>query len=83
MTAALVLLGATAVLCVGGLIGSSLTTQAMEQVGRKQSAERRRLNAEWRALESARTTGSACAGCRGRPGSNWIVLIDRDDEDGE
>lgn len=83
MTAALWLLGLTIVLAVGGLIGSSFTTQTLEQKSRRQAAERRELNREWRALESARATGTACRHCRLLPHTSWIVLTDDHDEDGD
>jgi hypothetical protein len=48
--AALILL---ACLCVGMLLGTTFTVQAIRPEFRRQARERRRLNAEWQAIQQA------------------------------
>ncbi len=53
-TVVLHLLVAVLLVCLGLLLGATWTIQAMQYRLRRQAEERRRLNAEWAALRTAR-----------------------------
>ncbi len=55
--------GAGLLVCLGLLIGASWTTQALQPKLRRQAEERRRLNAEWSAVRTARRQRSECPRC--------------------
>lgn len=55
---------------IGTLIGSSWTVQALEAKFRQQTAERRRLNEEWRAVRAYRARQRHCAACDDQLGSH-------------
>jgi hypothetical protein len=55
--------GAGLLVCLGLLIGASWTTQALQPKLRRQAEERRRLNAEWSAVRTARRQRSKCPHC--------------------
>jgi hypothetical protein len=53
-------LGASLLVCLGLLLGSSWTIQALQPKLRQQAEERRRLNEEWLAVRTARRQCSRC-----------------------
>jgi hypothetical protein len=72
--------------CLGLLLGTSWTTQALQPKLRKQAEERRRLNEEWSLLRAARRQRSECPRCA-TPLSGWwdwyyapTIVEDRSDE---
>ncbi len=79
----LVVLGAVLLVCLGLLLGSAWTTQALQPKLRRQAEERRRLNDEWSAVHSARRQRGECP-CCGIP-LHWhiapIVVEDQPDDD--
>ncbi|HEY0637816.1 MAG TPA: hypothetical protein VGD67_09230 [Pseudonocardiaceae bacterium] len=88
MTAGLTLaLAAAAVLiCLGGLLGSSWTAQALTTVSRRHAAERRNLDNGWRDLAMARRASGPvrCARCeRTITDTSWLLVVDPplDEED--
>jgi hypothetical protein len=83
---ALVVLVAAVLLCFGGMLGASWTTQAMSGVSRRHADERRNLNRGWRELAAARQTrsGAYCPRCdRRMTETNWLLVVDppQDEED--
>lgn len=54
---------AVLLVCLGLLLGVSWTTQALEPKLRRQAEERRRLNAEWSAVRTARRQRGKCPRC--------------------
>ncbi len=56
--------------CVGLLLGSSWTVQALQPKLRRQAEERRRLNVEWLAVRTARRQQNECPRC-GNPLCEW------------
>lgn len=56
-------LGAVLLLCLGLLLGSSWTIQAVQPKLHHQAEERRRLNEEWSAVHTARRQRSQCPRC--------------------
>lgn len=49
--------------CLGVLLGATWTTQALQPRLRRQAEERRRLNAEWLAVRTARRKLGRCPRC--------------------
>jgi hypothetical protein len=49
--------------CLGLLLGSTWTTQALQPRLRRQAEERRTLNAEWLAVRTARRQRRQCPSC--------------------
>ncbi len=49
--------------CLGLLLGSTWTTQALQHQLRRQAEERRRLNEEWLAVRTARWALTECPRC--------------------
>ncbi|HZA15644.1 MAG TPA: hypothetical protein VE645_01895 [Pseudonocardiaceae bacterium] len=58
-----VALGAVLLVCLGLLLGTSWTTQALQPKLRHQAEERRRLNEEWSAVRTARRQRGKCPRC--------------------
>jgi uncharacterized paraquat-inducible protein A len=56
-------LGAVLLVCLGLLLGSSWTIQAVQPKLRQQAEERRRLNEEWSAVRTARRQRGECPRC--------------------
>lgn len=56
-------LGAVMLLCLGLLLGTSWTIQAVQPKLRRQAEERRRLNEEWLAVRAARRRQDECPRC--------------------
>lgn len=85
MTALLPLV-AVVLVCVGGMLGASWTTQAMSTVSRRHATERRDLNEGWQELAEARQTSDAalCPRCdRPMTDPSWLLVVDSslDEED--
>lgn len=59
----IVLLGALLSACLGALIGSAWTVQALEGRLRYHATERRRLNDEWAAVRALRERRRRCVDC--------------------
>jgi cell division protein FtsL len=59
------LVGVLLAVCVGALVGSTWTTQALEGSFRRHAAERRQLNEEWSALDAQRDQHRWCPRCDG------------------
>jgi hypothetical protein len=57
------MLGAVLLVCLGLLLGTTWTTQALQPKLRQQAEERRRLDEEWSALHAARQQLSTCPRC--------------------
>ncbi len=57
-------LSAILLVCLGLLLGSSWTIQALQPRLRQQAKERRRLNEEWSALRIVRRQRGECPRCR-------------------
>ncbi|HET9117636.1 MAG TPA: hypothetical protein VFN75_06110 [Pseudonocardiaceae bacterium] len=57
------LLGATLLVCLGLLLGSTWTVQALQARFRRLAQERRRLNDEWSAMRRGRRQQGQCARC--------------------
>jgi hypothetical protein len=70
-TVTLEVLSAVLLICLGLLLGTSWTVQALQPKLRRQAEERRRLNEEWSAVRAARRRQCECPRC-GSP------LTDRD-----
>jgi cell division protein FtsL len=72
--------------CLGLLLGTSWTVQALQPKLRRQARERRRLNEEWSAVRTAQRRWEECPRC-GRPLSDqdWChastIVEDRPDDD--
>lgn len=82
----LLLVAAAVLICIGGLLGASWTTQMLETVSRRHAAERRVLDEAWRALEASRHRQGQvrCAHCDRRlTGSGWLLVVEPpyDEED--
>lgn len=58
-----IVLGAVLLVCLGLLVGSAWTTQALEPRLRRQAEERRKLNEEWLAVRTARQQHGECPYC--------------------
>ncbi len=56
-------LGAVILVCLGLLLGTSWTIQAVQPKLRRQAEERRRLNEEWLAVHAARQQQEECPRC--------------------
>jgi hypothetical protein len=56
-------LGGILLVCVGLLLGSTWTMQALQPRIRRQAEERRSLNEEWAALQAAREQWYQCPRC--------------------
>jgi hypothetical protein len=84
----LLLGGVVMLLCLGGLLGATWTTQVMGGVSRRHAAERRSLNESWQALETARRTRGEpahCARCHQKLSeSSWLMvapaMVDEEDD---
>jgi uncharacterized paraquat-inducible protein A len=59
----LTVLSAVLLVCLGMLLGTTWTVQALQPTLRRQAEERRRLNAEWSALRTARLQRGRCPRC--------------------
>lgn len=86
MSLTLLVLGAVLLLCLGLLLGSMWTTQALQPKLRRQAEERRRLNEEWSALRTARRQhGESSQGGIPLAERDWYispsVVEDRPDDD--
>jgi hypothetical protein len=57
------LLGATLLICLGLLLGSTWTVQALQAKFRRLAQERRRLNDEWLTIRMARGQQGQCPRC--------------------
>lgn len=64
-TVTIQVLSAVLLVCLGLLLGASWTTQALQPNLRRQAEERRRLNAEWSAVRTARRQRDKCPRCGG------------------
>jgi uncharacterized paraquat-inducible protein A len=79
-------LSAVLLVCLGLLVGSSWTIQAVQPKLHQQAEERRRLNEEWSAVHTARRQRGRCPRC-GSPLSeqDWYfaptLVEDRQDDD--
>jgi uncharacterized paraquat-inducible protein A len=62
-TVTIQVLGAVLLVCLGLLLGSSWTIQAVQPKLRRQAEERRRLNEEWLAVRTARQQRGKCPRC--------------------
>lgn len=56
-------MGGLLLTCLGLLLGASWTVQALQPKLRRQADERRKLNAEWLAVRTARRQRSECPMC--------------------
>ncbi|MGH3812348.1 MAG: hypothetical protein ACRDUV_07805 [Pseudonocardiaceae bacterium] len=63
LTMDLMVLGAVLLVCLGLLLGAAWTVEAMQPKLRRQAEERRRLNAEWAAIRTARQRRGVCPRC--------------------
>ncbi len=88
-TVTIQVLGAVLLVCLGLLLGSSWTIQALQPRIHQQAEERRRLNEEWAAVRTARRQRGRCPHCgsplserdwylaptpvTGRPDDDWAV----------
>ncbi|MGH3870605.1 MAG: hypothetical protein ACRDSR_03655 [Pseudonocardiaceae bacterium] len=63
-TVDLMVLGAILLVCLGLLLGSTWTVEALQPKLRRQAEERRRLNEEWSAIRMARQRRGVCPRCR-------------------
>lgn len=73
-----------ACLCVGMLLGTTFTVQAIQPRLRRQAAERRRLNAEWQAVREAQQSAQSvrCARCGYRlPAGTWYIEEEDEPDD--
>lgn len=80
----LLLVVSAGLLCFGGLLGASWTTQIMGKVSRRHATERRELNQGWRELAAARRAGDAvlCPQCDDQlTGSGWLLVIEEEDDE--
>jgi len=59
-------LGGLMLVCLGLLLGSSWTVQALETKLQRQAEERHKLNEEWLAIRAARQLQGKCARCESR-----------------
>jgi hypothetical protein len=59
----LTVLGAVLLVCLGLLLGTTWTIQALQPKLRRQAEERRRLNEEWAAVRTARRQRDRCPRC--------------------
>ncbi len=82
-------LGAVLLTCLGLLLGSSWTIQALQPKVHHRAEERRRLNEEWSAIHTARRQRGECPRCGSplserdwyhaptlveeRPDDNWVA----------
>ena len=84
---ALLAVGAVVLVCIGGLVGASWTTQVMASISRRHATERRNLNDGWRALADARRARGEpayCARCHQKLSeSSWLLVVSpaTDEED--
>jgi uncharacterized paraquat-inducible protein A len=62
-TVTLTMLGAVLLVCLGLLLGTAWTIQALQPKLRQQAEERRRLNEEWSAVRAARQRQGRCPRC--------------------
>jgi hypothetical protein len=62
-TVTLTVLSAVLLVCLGLLLGTSWTIQALQPKLRRQAEERRRLNAEWSAVRTTRQRRGKCPRC--------------------
>lgn len=81
-----ILLGAALLVLLGLLLGWAWTNQALQPKLRKQAEERRRLNAEWTAIRTARKRQGECPRCASRLSEqDWyyapVLLEDPPDPD--
>ncbi|MGH3720543.1 MAG: hypothetical protein ACRDRI_17190 [Pseudonocardiaceae bacterium] len=60
---ALIALGSVLLVCLGLLLGSSWTVQALQHKHRRQAEERRRLNDEWLSVRAAHQQRGTCPRC--------------------
>jgi hypothetical protein len=80
------MLGGVLLICLGLLLGTTWTIQALQPKLRRQAEERRRLNEEWSAVRTARRQQSECPRC-GSPlfESRWYIaptlVEERPDDD--
>ena len=87
MTAALLFFCVAIVLvCFGGMLGATWTSQAMGTASRRLATERKHLNNGWRDLATARQARGAalCPRCdRELTDTSWLLVIDPslDEED--
>lgn len=58
-----IVLGAVLLVCLGLLVGSAWTTQALQPRLHRQAEERHRLNEEWLAVRTARQQRGECPCC--------------------
>ena len=61
---------AALLVCLGLLLGSTWTTQALQPRLRRHAEERRRLNEDWLAIRSTRRRGEKCPHCA-YPLTDW------------
>jgi hypothetical protein len=86
VTGFLLLVVAIVLVCAGGLLGASWTTQVMGTVSRRHAAERRNLNDGWRELAAARQASGAtlCPRCdQSLIDTSWLLVFEPplDEED--
>jgi hypothetical protein len=62
-TVTLEVLNAVLLICLGLLLGTSWTVQALQPTLRRQAEERRRLDEEWSAVRIARRQWAECPRC--------------------
>jgi hypothetical protein len=68
-------LGTVLLVCLGLLLGTTWTIQALQAKLRRQAEERRRLNAEWAAIRTIRWQETVCPRCASplSKGNRYIV----------
>lgn len=60
--------------CLGILLGTTWTTEALQPMLRRQAEERRRLNEEWSAVRTARRQRGTCPRCASPlTERNWYI----------
>lgn len=85
-TVTLQVLSGLLLVCIGLLLGTTWTVQALQPKLRRRAEERRRLNEEWLAVRTARWEGGECPRC-GSPlfQGDWYItptgVDDQPDDD--
>jgi hypothetical protein len=69
-------LGAALLICLGMLLGSTWTIQALQGTLRQHAEERRRLNEEWSAISNIHLQRDRCPHCASLLSAGWVVCAD-------
>ena len=81
----LAVLGMALLLCLGILLGTAWTMQAVQPNLQRQAKERHRLNEEWLAIRAARRKRDVCPRCGNYAHPDWYsapaVVTDRTKDD--